>query len=77
MTQTRNKPIPRSARPGSENGDVKDLEWVEPRQRRKPVIDSPAALLAVLITMLGVLGGALLLGWSMFQVADLLGLLSS
>ena len=78
MTQTRNKPIPPFGPPHLQDGPVEWIDPIQPDPDPGPsLFAGVVSLIAVLITMLGVLGGALLLGWSLVQLADLLGLLSS
>jgi hypothetical protein len=80
MTQIRNRPIPRPKRATSENVGV-EIPDPTPFDHRPGMFDSWAEALttifAVAVVALGILAGTLLLGWSMFRVADFLGLLSS
>lgn len=81
MTQTRPQPIPRSPGSTAENVHVEWIDPVPPPSNEAGMFetwaDALSTIFALVVVVLGLIAAAGLLGWSMFKVADFLGLLSS
>lgn len=81
MTQTRTQPVPHPKPPALKNERVQRIDPVPPLPEEGAIFgtwgEALTTCFALAVTALGVLAGTVLIGWTLFRVADFLGLLSS